>query len=98
MSDPDADDYKKTYDNFWKPIVETNGKLDLDKVMRELHDYHFLMGEVPKVYGHVSGDKISKPNTHAFEVINAHDEQRKKDIEEALQDERDSHDIPGEDA
>lgn len=91
-------DYKETYEKFWKKLVETDGKLDPDKVMRELHDYSFMIDQVPKVYGHVSGNKISKPNTHAFEVINAHDDQRKKDIEEALADERESRDMLGEDA
>jgi len=83
MDDPE--DYKKTYREFWKPLVETDGKLDQDKVMRELHDYHFLIDQVPKVYGHVSGNKISKPNTYAFEVINAHDDQRQEDIDFAVQ-------------
>jgi hypothetical protein len=92
----DTDDYKETYRKFWKALVETDGKLDLDKVMRELHDYSFLLDQVPKVYDHVSG--ISKPNTHAFEVINRHDIKRQEDIDEALKEERDSHDIPGEDA
>ncbi len=82
MGDPE--DYKKTYQDFWKPLVETDGKLDPDKVMRELHDYHFMIGEVPKVYGHVSGNKISKPNTYAFEVINAHDDQCREDTEFAV--------------
>lgn len=78
------EDYKETYEKFWKGLVETDGKLDLDKVMRELHDYSFMMDEVPKVYDHVSGGVISKPNTHAFEVINRHDDKRKEDIDWAV--------------
>lgn len=92
------DDYKQTYEEYWKPLVETDGKLDPDKVMRELHDYKFILDQVPKVYCHVSGGRISKPNTYASEVIAQHDDQRQEDIEEALEEERDSHDIPGEDA
>lgn len=93
-----ADNYKQTYETFWKGLVETDGKLDPDKVMRELHDYSFLIDQVPKVYYHVTGGMIAKPNTHASEVINQHDIKRQEDIDEAFQDERDSHDIPGEDA
>jgi len=63
-------DYKEDYADFWKDIVETNGVLDLNKVQRELSDFHFLMKEVPKVYMEVSGGMISKINTHAFEVLN----------------------------
>lgn len=94
----DHDDYKRTYQEYWKALVETDGKLNLDKVMRELHDYKFILDQVPKVYGHVSGGMISKPNTYASEVIAQHDVKREEDIEEALAEERDSHDIPGEDA
>lgn len=98
MKMDDPEDYKKTYQDFWKPLVETDGKLDQDKVMRELHDYKTVLDEVPKVYDHVTGGQIGKPNTRAEHVIAIHDERRKKEIEEALQDERDSCDIPGEDA
>jgi hypothetical protein len=76
--------YQQVYEEFWKPIVETEGQLDKDKVMRELSDYRFLLQEVPKVYCHVSGGVISYPNTHAFEVNTRHDDQRTQDIEEAV--------------
>ena len=62
-------DYKKDYKEFWKNIVEKKGKLSKDAIMRELSDYSFMMEEVPKVYDHVSGGRISYPNTYAFEVI-----------------------------
>jgi len=68
-------DYKQDYEEFWKNIVEVNGVLDKDKVMRELSDYHFMLQEVPKVYCEVSGGRISKPNTYAFEVIGEFNEQ-----------------------
>lgn len=79
-----SDDYMKTYRDFWADLVETDGKLDLDKVARELSDYSFLMHEVPKVYDHVSGGMISKPNTHAFEVKAAHDQRRQEECDEAV--------------
>ena len=62
-------DYKKDYEEFWKEIVEVDGKPDLDKVKRELSDYHFLMQQVPQVYMEVSGGMISKQNTYASEVL-----------------------------
>lgn len=57
------------------------------EVLDELHDYRFVLSQVPKVYSHVSGGRISKPNTYAHEVIGEHDQRRNDDIEEALKDE-----------
>ncbi|HWB34889.1 MAG TPA: hypothetical protein VHA75_02585 [Rugosimonospora sp.] len=61
-------DYMTTYRETWADLVETDGKLDLDKVARELHDYHFLLCEVPLAYDAVTGGRISKPNTRATAV------------------------------
>lgn len=63
-------DVQQTYDEFWRDIVERpDGSLDVDQVKRELHDYRQLLREVPKVYMHVTGGKISKPNTRSEVVI-----------------------------
>lgn len=62
-------DYKKTYNEFWKDIVEKDGKLNKDQIMRELSDFSFMLDQVPKVYCEVSGGMISKTNTYAYEVI-----------------------------
>lgn len=65
-----AEDYEKTYADFWKSIVENpDGTLNLDQVMRELHDYHQMIEQVPLVYSEVTGGRISKPNTMASAVI-----------------------------
>lgn len=64
-------DYLEIYDEFWKEIIENeDGTINLDQLKKELSDYHFIMGEVSKVYCEVTDDMISKPNTYAFEVIN----------------------------
>lgn len=82
----DEKTYQQVYEEYWKDLVETDGQLDKDKVMRELADYYFMLEQVPKVYMHVSGGRISKPNTYAFEVIQQHDERREEDIQEAVDD------------
>lgn len=79
-------DYKKTYDDFWKNIVETDGKLDLDKVQRELHDFHALMHNAGEVYCHVTGNRISKLNTDAQAVIAVADDILVQRIQEGIQD------------
>lgn len=62
-------DYMKAYREFWAPIIETNGKLDLDKVARELSDYRVAMTEVGKAYCELTGGALSKLNSAAAYVI-----------------------------
>lgn len=65
------EEYEKVYNDFWKELIEDeDGNIDKDSMMRELNDYAFLLDEVPKVYMEVTGGRISKPNTYAYEVIN----------------------------
>ena len=40
-------DAQKDFDEFWKELVYTNGKLDEVKVKNELHDFHFILEQVP---------------------------------------------------
>jgi hypothetical protein len=57
-----------TFERFWADLVTTDGRLDEAKVRDELHDYYLIMGEVSRVYGELTGGRISKPNTHAHHV------------------------------
>lgn len=67
-------DYEKTYETFWKPILEDEkGWLNMDQLKRELHDYRCFMEEVSKVYDQITGGRISKPNTSAEAVISEAD-------------------------
>jgi len=54
---------------FWTDIVNIPSK-----VAAELHDYHVLLANVSKVYYHVTGGVISKPNTTSEAVIATADE------------------------
>jgi hypothetical protein len=74
-------DYEEVYNRFWKEVVENeDGTLNKDQVMRELSDYFFVLDNVPKVYSHVTGGLLSKPNYEAGTVIAAADEQFEKDV------------------
>ena len=66
--------WEKKWKEFWLPILTTKGKLDEKKVKAEIHDFDFVIGELPKVYCHVTGSRLSKHMYKAETVIAAHDD------------------------
>jgi len=77
--------YEKTFEEFWKEIiVREDGTWDHDAIMRELYDYSICMEECAKVYMHVTGGLLSKPNTAAEHVIGAFDESLDEGVYEEL--------------
>lgn len=81
------EDYETTFDEFWKDIVTNpDGSLNVDQVKKELHDYSKMLDEVPKVYCHVTGGLISKPNTAAEFVIMEADAVLDRMIQEGVED------------
>lgn len=80
---PDQD-YTETYNDFWREIVENpDGTLNLDQIMRELHDYSVVMREVSLAYDAVTGGRLSKPNTAYGHVVDAVDERIQAVADEA---------------
>jgi hypothetical protein len=75
-------DYEVTWNEFWKAIVCPDGKIDLEQVKKELHDYHFAMGQVPEVYMHITNGQMSKMNYFANDVIRVADDEQRKTFEE----------------
>ena len=61
----------KRFEDFWLPLITTKGKLSLRKIKNELHDWDFVMREVPIVYDHVAG--LSKVMYDAKTIIAEHD-------------------------
>lgn len=60
---------------FWRELVcDEEGNLRLSAVKAELHDYGLLLDQVPRVYDHVSGGRITKPFTPLHEILSAADE------------------------
>ena len=51
-----------------------NGKLDEKAVLKEIYDYDFLLGEVPKVYSEITGGLLSKTNYKAEVVLSEFNE------------------------
>lgn len=63
------DDYIEEYNSFWKGIVENeDGTLNKDQVMKELSDYSMVMNNCACAYSTMTKQRISKQNTHFFEV------------------------------
>jgi uncharacterized protein (DUF433 family) len=70
-------------DDFWRDIIYKDGKLDEQAVLNELADYRFLLREVPIVYEHVTGGRMSYTTYFAHDVIREHDDQVTKQVDEA---------------
>ena len=77
---------QEEYDNFWKDIVEKDGVLDKEAVMRELFDYGQLIESASIVYCHVTNGKISKTNTEPDAVCAVADDCVTELVDEAIED------------
>lgn len=75
-SDKWADDVQKNWSEFWEPIVAPKGIVDLELIKLELSDYRMMLNFVPRVYDHVTGGRISKPNTDPDVVCSVADDYR----------------------
>ena len=74
------------YETFWKDLVENlDGTINKDRLIRELSDYYWLISSVSLVYDHVTGGKISKPNTLPETVIVEADDYMRKLFDEELE-------------
>ena len=61
---------EKVFQEFWADIVcNEDGSINMEQVKKELSDYSFILGEVPKVYSEVTCGLLSKPNYYAESVL-----------------------------
>lgn len=82
------------WDTFWKGIVcHPDGTINIDQLKKELHDFHFVMHEVPKVYRHVTGDRLSKIMYPAETVIGVADEYMQEIVDRELKDQNEDQEI-----
>ncbi|MEC2307627.1 hypothetical protein [Bacillus atrophaeus] len=66
-------DYKRTYESFWKPIIEDEkGNINRDRLMKELSDFKQLLDSIPSVYEEVTCHGVSKPFADPKYVIESH--------------------------
>jgi len=81
-----TEDPTEIYETFWKDLVENlDGTINKDRLIRELSDYYWLLSSVSLVYDHVTGGRISKPNTLPEEVIVEADDYMRKLFDEELE-------------
>jgi hypothetical protein len=80
---------EKEAGGFWAGVFDDIAdKTDREKIEAELSDYHFVMQQVPDVYMHITGGKMSKCNYYAHAVIAEADEYSEKFTNEAADEAR----------
>ena len=77
---------EQEWEEYWKPLLYTNKKLDIDKIKNEMMDLIFIYQQVAEVYCHITGGLLSKPNYYAKTIIDEYDNQINKAYEEGIKD------------
>jgi len=80
-------DWYKHYNEYWKGIIEKDGKVDMNQLKKELFDYSNLMDNASKVYCHITNGMMSKTNYNADTVIAEADQAESDRTSEAIKDE-----------
>ena len=70
--------------DFWSNWVYPDGAT-AEQVQNELDDFHMVIGNVSKVYDHITKGRIFKPNTIAEDVISVAEDVLQEIILEELQ-------------
>lgn len=70
--------------DFWSNWVYPYGANPF-QIQNELDDFHMVIGNVSKVYAHITKGRISKPNTIAEEVISVAEDVLQEILLEELQ-------------
>lgn len=85
--DNETDDkIKEEYDSFWKDIVENeDGSINKRQIMNELYDFSLLIGNISKVYCHITDGAASNPLTNPDVVIALADDINRKDCEALIE-------------
>lgn len=80
--EPLPPEVEQDYQDFWKGIIERDGVIDLRQLKLELSDFRTVMRGAAKVYDHVTGGQVSKPNTDPNVVCSLADDHYRKCHEE----------------
>lgn len=80
-----ADTTDTEVEEYWLPLLKTDGEWDEQKIKNELHDLVFVLKQVSEVYEHITGGKLSKPMYYAEVIIAQHDDALTKAEEDGFQ-------------
>jgi hypothetical protein len=73
------------YQKFWKDIIENkDGSINLSQLKKELFDYQYILEQVPKVYCHITNNKLSFPNYSSEYVIQEYEDHIQELIKESI--------------
>lgn len=84
QSDREPSDEELLHAVKWREGIYDGKPLTRRQIIAELHDYRMILAEVPLVYDHVTGGRISKPNTSARAVIAVADDHLTELVEEEV--------------
>lgn len=79
-------EWDNDYEEFWKPLLQTDGKWDEQKIKNEMHDLCCVLDQVSEVYCHITGGLLSKPMYYADVIKAKYDDQITEAYEEGYQD------------
>ena len=71
---PVPDEVRTVFEEFWRPLVVVDGRLDSGQVAAELHDYHQVIEAVPSIFMAVTGGRLSYPHYPASSVLAAYED------------------------
>lgn len=76
----------KVFEEIWKPLLFTKGKLDYKKVRTEMLDLIFIYKQVSTVYCEITGNKLSKPMYYADSILEEYNNQLNDSYENGYED------------
>lgn len=70
--------------DYWLPKIKPGGVFDEPALLEVLSSYSHVLTELPKVYCAVTGDRMSKPNYYARDVIAQFEAYQQREIESSI--------------
>ena len=81
-----GEDAERDFNEIWKPLLYTDGSLDLKKIEAEMSDLIFVHEQISRVYDHITGGLLSKEMYYADVVIDQYNDEIQKAYDEGYAD------------
>ena len=79
-------EWKKSWEEIWKPAMQTKGQWNERKIKAEIHDLWFIFRQVSAVYCEITGNTLSKPMYYADTIIDEYNDQLNSSYESGFDD------------